>query len=356
MYGSAPSRAHRGAARAFLGLASYLLLASAGWAAGAPAPIPPSPPRPGAESGATRISVDAWFADISKIDSAAQTFSANVVLVLRWHDPGLAHRDAETRTYAAGDVWHPRWMIANEGDSVRRSLPETLDVAPDGTVVYRQRLIGSFSELLNLHRFPFDQDSFRVHLVLPGHRPEEIEFVPDATAMAAGLPLAVGVADDISLQDWRVTSVTARPEPYVIGPGIEIAGYAVEFVAERRAQHYVLKVILPLVLIVMMSWAVFWIDPSQFAPQVTVAITSMLTLIAYRFAVGADVPRLPYLTLLDRFILASSILVFLSLVEVVVTTTLALRDRTDSARAIDRHARWIFPAVFGLLAAAIFGR
>ena len=101
-----------------------------------------------------------------------------------------------------------------------------------------------------------------------------------------------------------------------------------------------------------MSWSVLWIDPSQTGAQVSIAITSMLTLIAYRFAVGADVPRLPYLTVLDRFILASSILVFLSLVEVVVTTTLALRARIDEA-SVDRHARWIFPSVFTLVTAAI---
>lgn len=340
--------------RAALGLGASLLLTGAAAAAGASVPLPPAPTRPGAEAGATRISVDAWFADISAIDSSAQTFSASLVLVLRWHDPGLAHRDAETRTYAVGDIWHPRWMIANEGADVRRSLPETLDVEPDGTVVYRQRVLGSFSEQLNLHRFPFDADDFRVHVVLPGHRPEEVEFVPDAAAVAAGLPFAAGAAEDLSLQDWRVTSVTARPEPYVIGRGVEIAGYAVEFHAERRARHYVLTVLVPLVLIVLMSWTVLWIDPSQTAPQVSIAITSMLTLIAYRFAVGADVPKLPYLTVLDRFILASSILVFLSLVEVVVTTTLALRGRIDTARTLDRQARWVFPSVFVLLAGVIF--
>ena len=42
--------------------------------------------------------------------------------------------------------------------------------------------------------------------------------------------------------------MTARPEPYVIGRDVEIAGYAVEFHAERRAQHYVLKVLFPLLL------------------------------------------------------------------------------------------------------------
>ena len=51
----------------------------------------------------------------------------------------------------------------------------------------------------------------------------------------------------------------------------------------------------------------------------------MLTLIAYRFAIGSEVPKLPYLTRLDAFILASSLLVFLSLIEVMLTTK--TRDR-----------------------------
>jgi hypothetical protein len=337
-------------------LALCILLTPVASASEAPVPLPPSPQRPGVASGATTISVAAWFADISKIDSAAQTFSANLVFVLRWHDASLAHPGTETRTYALGDLWHPRWLIANEGESVRHSLPETIDVAPDGSAVYRQRVLGSFSQALNLYRFPFDHARFRVHLVLPGHRPAEIQFVPDESAVAAGMPMAVGRAEEVTLQDWRVTSVSAHPQSYFAAPGVELAGYAIEFTADRRAQHYVLKVMFPLLLIVLMSWAVFWIDPSQTAPQISVAITSMLTLIAYRFAVGADVPKLPYLTLLDAFILASSVLVFLSLVEVVTTTTLAVGSRIETARAIDRHSRWIFPSAFGVVTAAILLR
>jgi hypothetical protein len=321
-----------------------------------PVPLPPPPQRPGAESGATTISVDAWFADISNIDSAAQTFSANLALVLRWHDPSLIRPEdgAATKTYALADVWHPRWLIVNEGDSVRHSLPETVDVAPDGSAVYRQRLLGSFSQALDLRRFPFDRASFRVHLVLPGHRPGEIQFVPDEAAVAAGMPMAVGLADAVTLPDWRITAVTAQTQPYVAGPAVALAGYAIEFTADRRVQHYLLTVMFPLVLIVLMSWAVFWIDPSQVAPQISVSITSMLTLIAYRFAIGADVPSLPYLTLLDTFILASSLLVLLSLVEVLITTTLALRDRIEAGRALDRHARWLFPSVFVIVSGIIF--
>jgi hypothetical protein len=48
----------------------------------------------------------------------------------------------------------------------------------------------------------------------------------------------------------------------------------------------------------------------------------MLTLIAYRFAVDSQLPRLPYMTRLDAFILTSTLLVFFSLIEVLITTIL----------------------------------
>jgi cadmium resistance protein CadD (predicted permease) len=68
------------------------------------------------------------------------------------------------------------------------------------------------------------------------------------------------------------------------------------------------------------------------------------------------VPKLPYLTRLDAFILASSILVFLSLVEVMLTTKLATDSRTELARLIDRRCRVVFPIAFVVASAAIFMR
>ena len=62
----------------------------------------------------------------------------------------------------------------------------------------------------------------------------------------------------------------------------------------------------------------------------------------------ADVPKLPYLTRLDAFILMGSLMVFLSLIEVVITSKFANRGRLPLAQAIDRKCRWIFPAVFAL--------
>jgi len=95
-----------------------------------------------------------------------------------------------------------------------------------------------------------------------------------------------------------------------------------------------------------MSWIVFWIDPKESGSQISVAITAMLTLIAYRFAVGSDLPKVSYLPRLDYFILGSTILVFASLLEVVITSSYARTGRLERARAIDRWSSWLFPAIF----------
>ena len=110
-----------------------------------------------------------------------------------------------------------------------------------------------------------------------------------------------------------------------------------------------MKVIIPLVLILAMSWVVFWIDPTESGTQISVAITTMLTLIAYRFAIGTALPKVSYLTRLDYFILISTVLVYATLVEVVVTSTLAKRGKLERARKIDRWSRWLFPWGFALV-------
>ena len=330
-----------------------LLSPCKGRCANLPASLGPAQVRPGAESGPTKVSIGVWLTDVLGIDSASDGFRANFVVGARWRDPRLVHNQPGVMRYNLEDIWHPDLIVVNATGTVSRSLPQIVEVAGDGTVTYRQRIGGSFAQPLDLRSFPFDHATFRIQAICVDQAPTEIHFVPSELMVAAGYPDGVGIAKKLTLQDWRVTGFTANALPYEIAPGVEYAGYAFEFRAERLKQHYVIKVIIPLLLIVMMSWLVFWIDPSMGGEQISVAITSMLTLIAYRFAVGSEVPRLPYLTDLDAFILVSSMLVFLALVEVVITSMLYFKERKHLARAIDRQCRWIFPIVFIGLTATI---
>ena len=84
--------------------------------------------------------------------------------------------------------------------------------------------------------------------------------MPDQDWIDNGLKQAGGIAPSITLPDWTIENWNTKSLSYALAPGFEYSGYAFEFTAARDVQHYVLKVILPLVLIVIMSWSGFWIE------------------------------------------------------------------------------------------------
>src|SRR5258707_6052044 len=310
--------------------------------------------RPNADSGPTQISVGIWVADISNIDSAQQNFTAELAVVLRWKDPRLIHTGDGVVRYPLEQIWHPRVGIVNETNSVNHKMPDVVEVDPNGMVTYRQRYVGAFTQPLRLQSFPFDRQTFRVHLVAFRYQSNDVMFVPDQVRIRDVLKEAGGISPSVTLPDWTIEKWELKPLVYALAPHHQYSSYAFEFTASRNVEHYLLKVILPLVLIVIMSWAVFWIDPINANSQVSIAMTSMLTLIAYRFAVDSQLPRLPYMTRLDVFILASTLLVFFSLIQVLATIILDNTQKKKRALRIDRYCRVIFPVIFGIALIATF--
>ena len=306
----------------------------------------PSLSRPEADKGPTKVYGAMWLIDIDSINSSAQNFIANIYMVFKWKDPRLVNPGGQQRTYEIEKIWNPGIQIANEIGLVRRTFPEVVEVAPDGTATYRQRFVGPFSQPMNLNSFPFDTQKFSIQVVSPRNGPDEVKFERNPEWIASGLPKAAGIAKNISLPDWQILNFDTVVAPYAISPKAQVAGFAFDFVAKRDKWHYIWKVILPLLLIVMMSWSVFWINPKNAGTQIAVATTSMLTLIAYRFAIDTQVPKVPYMTKMDQFIVVGTILVFLTLMQVVFTARFAQTGREALAKKIDRVSRWVFPIVF----------
>ena len=314
-------------------------------------PLPSSPDATESQEAIPRrskLGMRSWIGDVTRIDSAAQAFDASIVVVLRWRDPKLAHDGPGAKQFALDDIWHPGLVIANETGEASRSLPEAADVAPDGTAVYRQRIVGTFSQALNLRSFPFDEDTFRIQFVAPSHGPEAIRFVADERAVALGLEHGVQLGRTLTLQDWRVTTPTSNVQPFHPTPHLALAGFNVEFRAARQTHHFVIKVIIPLILIVAMSWSVFWIEPidantADGCGGHRDAHADCLPVCHRLRRAEAPLPHTSGRVCPDEF--ASG---FPLAHRGVVVTRLANLDRTELARAIDKRCRWIFPALFTL--------
>ncbi len=303
---------------------------------------------PNAGSGEpTEVKVRYVVLDIDGVDSAVQNFTMNLFFKAEWEDPREAH-DGDTPVMKdLADLWHPNIQITNR-QKIFLTMDAVAKVYPNGKIEMVQRVWGDFSQILDLKDFPFDSQNFDVTLVSVGSSSSEVQFVLDKEKPS-------GISPQFSLPDWEILSHKAWGHNTSVFAQMEAAPmFTISLEAKRLNEYYLLKVILPLFLIVAMSWIVFWIDPEQAGTQIGVATTSMLTLIAYRFSIDSLVPAVSYLTRMDAFILSSTLLVFATLGEAVITSVLTKHGKAKLATKMDRWCRLIVPAGFLALACHVF--
>lgn len=283
--------------------------------------------------------------DLLSISSVEQSFTASLYFELSWLDPSLRHEGPGSLQMSLDDIWNPKVQLLNQ-QSVQYTFAPLAEVYPDGTVVHRQRVFGTFTQPLDLGKFPFDRQKIKIVLVPAGFAPEVVSLVVDDSS---------GVESEFTLPDWSLLDSEVRSEVITIGQAdIPLSSAVIEAEVKRHSGYFVVKIIFPLTLIVLMSWTIFWINPIHIGPQISVSVTAMLTLIAFRFSMISMLPPLSMLTRLDWFVHYLTFLVFFGLLESVYTTGLASSGQVEKALRVDRIAKWLFPVMFILAILASF--
>ncbi|MCP4259959.1 MAG: hypothetical protein GY774_20960 [Planctomycetes bacterium] len=295
--------------------------------------------RPDAGGPPTKVAVGIYMVDLMEISDINQTLTGDFAVILNWTDPRLAH--LKGCEILLDDIWSPGLVFVNSGRKFA-SRPKEAGIGPGGRVTYVQRYFGNFATYHNLQDFPFDKQKFIISLISLEWSERDIQLVVDGKG--------TGQRTQLNISDWTVERVKAViSSSYSEVFDVFFSRYDFQISAHRITSYYLWKVILPLCLIVAMSWCVFWINPAQYGPQIGLSATSMLTLIAFIFATTTMVPKLGYLTLLDRFIVGSTVLVFLALVESATAVYLVSNERKKLAMRIDHISRVVFPLAFGVI-------
>jgi hypothetical protein len=297
----------------------------------------------------TEVAVAVFMLDLTRIDDVAQTLSVDLLVFLDWTDPRLA--DLAGCQFPLTSVWHPQLDFINSGSPPRRytGAADQVDVGPEGRVRHLQRYSGSLASYHSLRDFPFDEQTFQIALSSPEYAEDEVRLIVNGEQ--------TGRRDRLNITDWTIDSISGTTGTYVTETiGRRLSTYEFSISARREVGYYIWKVLVPLTLIVAMSWTVFWVSPAQFGPQIGLSATAMLTLIAFQFALVSVLPKLAYFTVLDRFIVGSTVLVFFALVEAVVASFLVSKEKTALALRMDNISRWAFPAAFGLLVLFVLSR
>ncbi len=292
--------------------------------------------RPDADGTPTEVSVGVRLIDLTKINDVAQTLTGDFFVLLIWTDARLSHLMG--CKIALDHVWSPGLTFINSGRMFTSRVRE-VHIGPGGQVRYGQRYYGTLATYGNLRDFPFDKQEIVVGL-MPLQWPEDdVRFIIDDNV--------TGRRDLLNITGWKILDVSAKlTREHVNLFGRFHSRFDFQITAHRITAYYTWKIILPLCLIVAMSWCVFWINPARFGPQIGLSATSMLTLIAFIFATTSMVPKLGYFTILDLFIIGATVLVFLALIQSLTTSYLVSMERTVLATRIDRICRIVFPLAF----------
>jgi hypothetical protein len=339
-------------------VAAWLALAATAAASG-PARAGAEPFLTGPPPDERPVVVDAAFhlRDLNEIDDEAETFELSGVLTLRWRDPRQAFDPAtegvrekvyqgEFQFHEVFTGWFPQVVLANESGlyDVEGVL---LRVAPDGTLTLTQTLDAVAEAELDLRRYPFDRQRLEAHFEVLGFRSGEVALraEPIPGAQAAGVDARVWIPQ------WRIeglrTSVRERPA-YALGGGAQSV-FVVGVDVARQPVFMIRLVVFPLVLIVMLSWSVFWMDRSSLGDRINVSFIGILTAVAYQIVVSEILPQISYFTLMNSFLNLSFIAMCATVVINLMVGSYDKRGLSSAGDRVDWHCRWIFPCVyFGL--------
>jgi gamma-aminobutyric acid receptor subunit beta len=119
--------------------------------------------------------------DVDEVNNVKQNFTANLATAMRWQDHSLVHDGPGSISRPLADVWHPSIQILNQ-QRIVATFPQTVEIYPDGTVVYRQRYWGNFSQPLELKSFPFDTQKLTLTLANVGFGMQSVRLLtsPDS--------------------------------------------------------------------------------------------------------------------------------------------------------------------------------
>ena len=265
-----------------------------------------------------------------------KSIKGNFAISLSWRDDRLI--GLEGCKVKIDDIWFPTIKFINSG-RLFAELPEAVSIGNNGQVNYLQRYNGELASYHKLHDFPFDKQKLSLRLWPIFHLENEISFDINNSF--------IGIYDELNIADWNIEGVSSEvTKEYSNITKHFFPVYEFNIHAHRVTSYYIWKVIVPLCLIVIMSWAVFWISPAKFGPQISLSATSMLTLIAFFFATTAILPKLSYLTILDKFIFSSTILVFTAFIVSLTTTYLFSEGKKEVGLLIEKVCRYLFPICF----------
>ena len=288
---------------------------------------------------------------ITSVDQKAENFGAVVHLKMEWYDPNLAFDPSQdqipVRRYSTGvfrlkaneeNIFFPTFSVYNQ-QGRRFSNASGVVIFPDGKVVHAERLSVTLQAPdFDFKSYPFDTQHFFISIDTqwPSHI---MTFVADQDFS--------GFGDQLGEEEWAFHNLKTEVRTKKSIFGLPSSRFTFMFDGLRHIQYYVLRIIIPLFVIVMVSWATFFLR--DFSKRVDISASNLLVYVAFNFTISNDLPRLGYITFMDSILAAAFVITSLTVMWNVLLRRLEQNGKEGTARIMDTYTLWIYPGAYLLV-------
>jgi len=260
---------------------------------------------------------------LSNVDTLANTFHMQFFVSLRVLDgaededlcaPGEVFPMADGKpTFRPSAGWFVAKMDFN--NAVTFEMMDS-SIRTDGKdLIIDMRFNGTFIENMELQWYPFDEQTLNVSLALncrsDGPMPSSF-VVDDTTSKIVNADAIQRIEQEYSLEGAKTMLLVAA---HTGAAGRQFPTLQASILISRRSGYVLTNVALPMAVYAFMSLSQFSVPMTDTADRLSVSITLVLVVAAYKFSISSFIPKLPYLTLLDKYVLACFLFVSASVME-----------------------------------------
>ncbi|MFM2481786.1 gamma-aminobutyric-acid receptor subunit beta [Celerinatantimonas sp. YJH-8] len=289
------------------------------------------------------------------VNTVDQTYQIDGYLVTSWKldqpsafFPAQGEKICENScvdTLIKSGLWVPAFEFINIIGK-RQTANKRLVLTAAGGVIYNERFSGTFTTAMDFRKFPFDQQSFDIIMEPFSYEKSQLSFRHVSVFLEA--------LENQTISEWDMTDKPVSRVTESVYHHIEndhpsyFSRLEVHIQAKRKPNYYIWQFLLPLSLILIASWSVFWID--GFTERLMTSFTMMLTVVAYTFYTSSLLPRLPYTTFIGRMVVLGYVSIFTAILVIVFVKIREEKQKTSFR--IVHHCRYLFP-LLSIIAVAL---
>lgn len=293
------------------------------------------------------VKVGLKLQQIININQPDEIMNDVATLKLEWTDPALAFNPDECNCFSrsynetsfnqflqdVGGKWPVYTFFNQQGN--RWTQNRLIDVESNGHVTYLERFSTDFQLDFDWAKYPFDRQDFyiKVDMLYPE---EDYIFVP----MEGFSEISPFHGED----EFVLTTFDTQISSEVSSQNTPVSRFTFHFSAPRYLSYYLFRVIIPILLIISVSYITFFLK--DYTRRIEIATGNLLLFIAFSFSLGDNYPRMGYLTFLDVIMAITFAINTLVVLLNVYYKWLETNGEGEKADRLEKPMNYIYPLAY----------